>query len=161
MLGINPSTCVQVALIKIPRTGRGRGTRHRTPTAIRIGGINPSISVQIAPVVILAAGLGVGRSDVRRRGRDHSYRQRSQEPEDPKTYHGISIPAPRGGWRAQIGLFVVSFTTQSVAIAALLWFAETFNVVCIKLITQPTPSAPVSFWMSCSLKLATVLYRIR
>jgi hypothetical protein len=99
MLGINPPTCVQVALVKIPRAGRGRGTRHRTPTAIGIGGINPPVPVQIAPVIILAAGLGVGRTYVRRRRRDDSYRQRGQQPEDPKAHDGISLSAPGGGYR--------------------------------------------------------------
>ena len=108
MLGIDPSTCVQVALVKIPRAGRGRGSRHGTPTAIGIGGINPSIPVQIAPVIILAAGLGVGRTHVRRRRRDHSYRQCGQEPEDPKAHDGISLSAPGGGYRPNhvIGSFV-------------------------------------------------------
>jgi hypothetical protein len=108
MLGINPSTCVQVALVKIPRAGRGRGARHGTPTAIRIGGINPSAPVQIAPVIILAAGLGVGRTYVRRCRRDHSYRQRGQESEDPKAHDGISLSAPGGGYRPNhvIGSFV-------------------------------------------------------
>jgi len=88
MLGINPPTCVQVALVKIPRAGRGRGARRRTPTAIGIGGINPSAPVQVAPVIILAALLGVGRACVPRH-RDHSCRQRGQEPEDPKA-HDVS-----------------------------------------------------------------------
>jgi hypothetical protein len=108
MLGINPSTSVQVALVKIPRAGRGRGARHRTPTTIGIGGINPSAPVQIAPVIILAAGLGVGRTYVGRRCRDHSYRQGSQEPEDPKAHDGISLSASGGGYRPNhvIGSFV-------------------------------------------------------
>jgi hypothetical protein len=107
MLGINPSTSVQVALVKIPRAGRGRGPRHRTPTAIRIGGINPSAPVQIAPVIILAAGLSVGCTYVRRH-RDHSYRQSGQEPEDPKAHHSISLSAPGGGYHPNhvIGGFV-------------------------------------------------------
>jgi hypothetical protein len=108
MLGINPSTCVQVALVKIPRAGRGRGPRRRTPTAIGIGGINPSIPVQIAPVIILAAGLGVGCTYVRRCRRDHSYRQRGQESEDPKAHDGIFLSAPGGGYRPNhvIGSYV-------------------------------------------------------
>ena len=107
MLGINPSTCVQVALVEIPRAGRGRGPRHGAPTAIGIGGINPSAPVQIAPVIILAAGLGVGRTYVRRH-RDHSCRQGGQEPEDPKAHDGISLSAPGGGYRPNhvIGSFV-------------------------------------------------------
>src|SRR5260370_40335146 len=57
MLGINPSTCVQVALVKIPRAGRGRGARHGTPTAVGIGGINTSVPLQIRPLIILSGGL--------------------------------------------------------------------------------------------------------
>jgi hypothetical protein len=83
MLGINPPTCVQVALVKIPRARRGRGARRRTPTAIGIGGINPSAPVQVAPVIILAAPLGVGCACVPRH-RDHSCRQRGQGPKIPK-----------------------------------------------------------------------------
>ena len=64
MLGINSSTCVQVAPVEIPRAGPGGGAREGTPTTIGIGGINSSASVQVAPVVILAARLGVGRADV-------------------------------------------------------------------------------------------------
>src|SRR3984893_18075872 len=83
MFGVNPAACVQVALVKIPRAGRGRGACHRTPTAIGIGRINPSAPVQVASVIILAARLGVGPAYVPRQ-RDHSYSQRGQEPEDPK-----------------------------------------------------------------------------
>jgi hypothetical protein len=122
MLGINPSTCVQVAFVKIPRAGRGRGARHRTPAAIGIGGINPSAPVQIAPVIILAAGLRVGRTHVGRR-RDHSYRQGGQQPEEPKAHNGISLSAPVMV-TARITLLVVSFHYQSVAIPALPWFKQ-------------------------------------
>jgi hypothetical protein len=92
MLGINPPTCVQVALVIIPRAGRGRGPRHRTPTAIGIGRINPSAPVQVAPVIILAAGLGIGRAHVPRHC-DHSYRQRGQKPEYPKAHDASPYPA--------------------------------------------------------------------
>ncbi len=88
MLGVNPSTCVQVALVKIPRAGRGWGARRRTPTAIGVGGINPSAPVQVAAVIVLAARLGVGRACVPGH-RDHSCRQRGQEPQDSKA-HDVS-----------------------------------------------------------------------
>jgi hypothetical protein len=121
MLGINPSTCVQVALVKIPRAGCRRGARHRTPTAIGIGGINPSAPVQVAPVIILSARLGVSRAYAPRR-RHHSYRQRGQEPEDPNA-HDVPPSAPLLV-TAQITLVVASFYYQSVAMPALLWFKK-------------------------------------
>ena len=103
MLGVNPSTCVQVALVKIPRAGRGWGARRRTPTAIGIGGINPSAPVQVAAVIVLAARLGVGRACVPRH-RDHSRRQRGQEPADPKA-HDV-FPHLRS--RESVGIFILS-----------------------------------------------------
>jgi hypothetical protein len=90
MPGIKSSTCVQVALVEFPRAGRGRWARGGTPTAIGIGGINSSASVQVAPVVILAARLGIARAYVPRH-RDHSHRQRDQEPEDSKAHHCLSM----------------------------------------------------------------------
>lgn len=93
MLGINPSTCVQVAFVKISRARRGRRAGHRTPTAIGIGGINSSSPVQVAPVIILAARLlSVGRAYVTR-DCDHSYRQRGQKPEYPKAHHVSFYPS--------------------------------------------------------------------
>jgi len=93
MLGVNPATCVQIAFVKIPRAGRGRRSRHRTPTAVGIGRINPSATVQVAPIIILAARLGVGRAHVPRQ-RDQSHRQRGQQPEDAKA-HDVSPYPPR------------------------------------------------------------------
>jgi hypothetical protein len=90
MLGINSSTCVQVAPVEIPRAGPGRGAREGTPTAVGIGGINSSASVQVAPVVILAAHLGVGRADVSGH-RDNSNCQRGQESEDSKAHDCLSM----------------------------------------------------------------------
>jgi hypothetical protein len=137
IVGINPSTRVQVAFVIIPRAGCGRRTRRRTPTAIGIGGINPSISVQIAPVVILAAGLGVGCTYVRRCRRDHSYRQRGQESEDPKAHDGIFLSAPGGGYRPN-HVIDSSFHYQSVAIPALPWFKETS---CLPILTNASPAS--------------------
>jgi hypothetical protein len=92
IVGINPSTRVQVAFVIIPRAGCGRRTRRRTPTAIGIGGVNPSVPVQVAAVVILAARLGVGGARVARH-RDHSHRQRGQEPEHSKAHDASPYPA--------------------------------------------------------------------
>jgi hypothetical protein len=146
MLGINPSTSVQVALVKIPRAGRGRRPRHGTPTAIGIGRINPSAPVQIAPVIILAAGLGVGCTYVRRH-RDHSYRQGGQQPEDPKAHDGISLSAPVVV-TARITLLVVSFHYQSVAIPALPLVQRNFMLAYL------TDASPASASMTSKMEHA-------